>query len=65
MTHDLDSASWRKSTFSNDMSECVEVAELPDGAAVRDSKNPSGAVLSFTAGEWAAFTAGVRDGQFD
>ncbi|MGH3672830.1 MAG: DUF397 domain-containing protein [Pseudonocardiaceae bacterium] len=30
---------------------------------MRDSKNPDGAVLSFTAAQWSAFTAGVRTGQ--
>jgi hypothetical protein len=32
---------------------------------MRDGKNPDGPVLVFTPGEWAAFTAGVRDGEFD
>jgi hypothetical protein len=32
---------------------------------VRDSKNPTGAALMFTATEWAAFIAGVRAGEFD
>lgn len=58
---------WRKSTHSGtNGGDCVEVADLPDGGrAVRDSKNPQGPVLSFTPSEWQAFTAGVRDGQFD
>jgi hypothetical protein len=33
--------------------------------AVRDSKDPAGPVLTFTAPEWSAFLAGVRDGEFD
>jgi hypothetical protein len=33
---------WRKSSFSTDNGDCVEVAVLPDGqVAVRDSKKPS------------------------
>ena len=32
---------------------------------VRDSKNPRGAVLNFTPGEWDAFIGGVRNGEFD
>ncbi|MGH3965600.1 MAG: DUF397 domain-containing protein, partial [Pseudonocardiaceae bacterium] len=32
--------------------------------AVRDSKDPTGTALMFTATEWAAFTAGVRGGEF-
>jgi hypothetical protein len=32
---------------------------------VRDSKNPTGPVLRFTTAAWAAFTAGIRSGEFD
>lgn len=59
---------FRKSSFSADEGHdaCVAVADLPDGGrAVRDTKDPHGAVLWFTAGEWGAFTAGVRAGEFD
>jgi hypothetical protein len=58
---------WRKSSHSNgNGGACVEVADLPDGGrAVRDSKDRSGPILAFTAAEWAAFVAGVRDGEFD
>ena len=66
-TFDLTHAVWRKSTRSDaNGGQCVEVADLPDGgAAVRDSKDPGGAVLRFTPGEWAAFVGGVKDGEFD
>ncbi|HET9117434.1 MAG TPA: DUF397 domain-containing protein [Pseudonocardiaceae bacterium] len=62
----LTGAPWRKSSYSNgNGGDCVEVADLPGGArAVRDSKNPGGSVLSFTAAAWSAFTAGVRSGEF-
>ncbi|MGH3899314.1 MAG: DUF397 domain-containing protein [Pseudonocardiaceae bacterium] len=56
---------WSKSSYSGAMNSCVEVAALDSGRAVRDSKNPTGAVLRFTVTEWAAFTAGVRSGEFD
>ncbi len=66
MTDDLTPATWRKSSFSNNTGACVEVADLPDGGrGVRDSKNPTGPALMFTGPEWAAFTAGVRAGEFD
>ena len=66
MRDDLSPAVWRKSTFSNNTGACVEVADLGGaGRAVRDSKNPTGPALRFTAAEWAAFTAGVRTGEFD
>ena len=62
---DLTHAGWRKSSRSGSGGECVQVAELADGdRAVRDSKHPTGPALRFTPAEWAAFTAGVRDGQF-
>lgn len=63
---DLSRSVWRKSSFSNGTGgNCVEVADLDHGhRAVRDSKNPHGPVLRFTRQEWAAFTAGVRDGEF-
>jgi hypothetical protein len=32
---------------------------------VRDSKDPDGPKLAFTTAEWDAFTAGVKDGEFD
>lgn len=59
----------RESVLSTDSRRhsdaCVEVADLGSGPAVRDSKNPTGPALTFTATEWAAFTAGVKAGEFD
>ncbi len=65
MTRDPTPALWWKSTYSNSMAACVEVANLDRGRAVRDSKDPTGAHLTFSGTEWAAFTAGVRAGEFD
>ncbi len=33
--------------------------------AVRDSKNPSGAILFYTPEEWSAFIDGAKKGEFD
>lgn len=65
-TPDHPDVEWVKSTHSTTNGECVEVATLSDGSvAVRDSKDPEGAVLRFTRGEMLAFVRGVRAGEFD
>jgi uncharacterized protein DUF397 len=51
----LSRAQWRKSSYSGNTGNCVEVADLGQSVAVRDSKDPSGPVLVFTPGEWLAF----------
>ncbi len=58
-------ATWTKSTRSSGSDNCVEVAGLPDGVAVRDSKDPHGAVLAFTPSEWTAFLGTAKSGTFD
>jgi hypothetical protein len=64
---DVSGARWRKSSRSGgNGGDCVEVTgDLPDGVAVRDSKDPTGPVLVFMTAEWAAFVAGVKEGHFD
>ena len=57
-------ATWRKSARSIS-GDCVEVATLERLVGVRDSKDPEGPVLVFKYGEWNAFIAGARDGEFD
>ena len=55
---------WRKSSHSSGSNDCVETASLPGvGVAIRDSKNPDGPVLRFTAREWETFTAGIKHGE--
>ncbi len=64
MSTDLSRAVWRKSTKSAANGGCVEVADLGDQFALRDSKNPDGPVLLFTAFEWECFLHGVDKGEF-
>jgi hypothetical protein len=56
---------FKKSSFCQD-GGCVEVAALPSGdIALRDAKDPSLPAHVFNRAEWAAFVAGVRNGEFD
>lgn len=62
---DLTSADWRKSSYSSNNGNCVEVARnLPAAVAVRDSKDPDGPALVFTADEWRAFVSSARAWEF-
>ncbi|SDO28335.1 protein of unknown function [Streptomyces sp. cf386] len=62
-TLELNSARWRRSSYSNaNGGNCVEVTE--DFAAVvpvRDSKTPNGPALVVTAASWTAFVAALKD----
>ena len=61
---DFTDAAWRKSVRSHDQGACVEIARVGDLIGVRDSKDPTGPVLTFTPAEFAAFLAGVTKGEF-
>jgi hypothetical protein len=58
---------WRKSSLSDSSGgDCVEVAPTQDDTiAVRHSKDPDGPVITYTRGEFRAFVAGVKAGEFD
>jgi hypothetical protein len=62
---DLSTAVWHKSSRSGNDGGCVEVAEIGDAVAVRDSKDAGGPALVFTREEWTAFVAGAAAGEFD
>ncbi len=53
---------WRKSSRSMANGNCLEAGSGPGGVLVRDTANRGGTVLSFTAGAWAAFLAGLSGG---
>jgi hypothetical protein len=58
---------WRKSSYSGDQGQCVELADLGDGTiGVRDSKlGDDSPILRFTRAEVAAWLSGARAGEFD
>lgn len=62
---DLTSVLWRRSSLSGSGNNCVEVAPVSGLMAVRDSKDPGGAALVFSAGDWAVFLGRVKTGDFD
>ncbi|MFE7194451.1 DUF397 domain-containing protein [Kitasatospora sp. NPDC057541] len=69
MTH-IESASaagldWRKSSFSGNNNNCVEIAAADGSQAVRDSKAPDGPALVFTSVAWGAFIGSVKAGEFE
>ena len=59
----LSGIAWRKSSYSGgNGGNCVEVAVLPGAThAVRDSKDPDGPALTFSAADWRQFTGSVRN----
>ena len=49
-----------KSSYSNDKSECVEVAtNIPTTVSIRDSKNPNGPSLQLHPTTWRAFQSSL------
>ncbi|MCJ0871250.1 DUF397 domain-containing protein [Streptomyces sp. AP-93] len=59
---DLTQATWRKSSFSGDQGDCLEVADGYQGLiSLRDSKRPHGPVLCFGAGAWGSFLGTVEE----
>lgn len=62
---DLTRAAWRKSSYSVQEGQCLEVADgFPGQLPVRDSKDPAGPALVFSAESWRSFVSAVRAGEF-
>ncbi len=60
---DLTHAQWQKSSYSGGNGNCVEVADVPEAVAVRDSKDPAGPKLVFTRADWQAFVSAMAEGR--
>jgi hypothetical protein len=54
-TPDRGSFTWRKSSYSSDQANCVEVAVTEELVGVRDSKDPEGGALELRTDHWRRF----------
>ncbi|MFF1420051.1 DUF397 domain-containing protein [Streptomyces sp. NPDC058280] len=61
---ELRGADWIKASVSDGVNECVELAEVGENIAVRNSRDPMGPALIFTRRELSAFMDGVLNGEF-
>jgi Domain of unknown function (DUF397) len=62
-TSDLPGIIWHKSSRSGEQGECVEVARLHTTHLIRDSKNPTGPILTFEHDAFRRLTTEIRDGR--
>jgi hypothetical protein len=56
---------WIKASASTGGTQCVEMRRADGAIEVRDSKNPDGPTLAYTAAEFAAWLDGAKKGEFD
>jgi hypothetical protein len=62
----LDGAIWRKSQRSNSQGACVELARLDAATvAMRNSRDPQGTALIYSASAVRAMVGALRTGEFD
>jgi Domain of unknown function (DUF397) len=54
---------WKKSSYSGNTGDCVEVAGTLEGVAVRDSKDRGGPELEFSPENWRGFLADIKAGR--
>jgi hypothetical protein len=53
---------WRKSSYSDNGGNCVEVGRAPQGVLVRDTQDRRGPVLAFTTDAWRRFADQAKAG---
>jgi Domain of unknown function (DUF397) len=63
---DILGAFWQKPWSGSNGGACLEIAKLPDGrVAVRQSTDPQGPALVFSAEEIRVFVKGSKEGKAD
>ena len=65
ITDCLAHATWHTSSHSATQGQCVEIALTPTVTGIRDSKNPTGGLLTLTPPQWTSFLSGVKNGELD
>ncbi|GGT94534.1 DUF397 domain-containing protein [Actinomadura citrea] len=60
-------SAWRKSSYSGGATDeaCVEMAALPDGVGVRDSKDPEGGRLTVSGDVFGGLLQRIKEGALD
>jgi hypothetical protein len=53
---------WRKSSYSDNGGNCVEVGRAPRGVLVRDTQDRRGPGLAFNPDAWRRFAGRVKAG---
>ena len=58
---------WRRSSYSGSNNNCLEILTPPPAglAPIRDSKDPTGQVINFSAEAWTTFVHALCEGEFD
>lgn len=60
MDFDLSRAQWRKSSYSGNTGNCIEVSSLDGVAGVRDSRDQDGPKLLVDQAQWRVFIEVVK-----
>ncbi|MGJ7907330.1 DUF397 domain-containing protein [Actinopolyspora sp. H202] len=55
---------WHKSSYSGNQTNCVEVGQLTNGAAIRDTKNRAAGHLTTSRAQWTAFITALKTNRF-
>lgn len=60
----MQTSRWRKSSYSGNQTNCVEVGRVADGAAVRDTKDRAAGYFTTTGQQWQMFVVAVKSDRF-